>query len=56
VGERDAKKPKESSESNGESNTSGREWLKTFSTMKFGLPKHIKPVDGPRHGTVRATL
>jgi len=54
MGERDAKKLRESSESDGESNTSGREWLKTFSTMKVRPPKHIKPTAGPRHGTLGA--
>jgi len=54
VGERDAKKLRESSESGGESNTSGRELLKMFSTMKVGPPKHIKPVAELRHGTLGA--
>ena len=40
MGERDAKKLRESSESNGESNMSRREWLKTFSTMKVRPPKN----------------
>ena len=51
VGERDSKKPRESSEGNGESNMSGRELLKTFSPMKFRPPKHIKPAAGLRQGT-----
>ena len=51
MGERNARKLRESSKSDGESNMSRREWLKTFSTMKFGLPKHIKTVAGLRHGT-----
>src|SRR5882724_3416576 len=51
VGERDSKKLRESSKSNGESDMSRREWLRTFSTMKVRLPKHIKPVAGLRQGT-----
>ena len=41
--EKDAKKLRESSESDEEGNESGREWLMKFSTMKVGPPKHVKP-------------
>ena len=54
--ERGAKKLRESSESNGESNMSGKEWLRTFSTMKVGPLKHIKPVAKLRHATSGARL
>ena len=46
--ERDAKKMRESSESEGEGDESGREWLTKFSTMKVGPQKHIKPVTEPK--------
>jgi len=41
--ERGVQKLKESSKSEEESNTSRREWLKKFSTMKVGPPQHLKP-------------
>ena len=39
---RGAKKLRDSSESE-ESNASRKEWLKNFSTMKVGPPRHAKP-------------
>ena len=50
------KKPRESSKSEGESNTSGRKWLKKFSTMKVEPPKHIKPAAKLRHASSGAKL
>jgi len=41
---RDMKNMEDSSESKGEGDESGREWLNKFSTMKVGLPKHTKPM------------
>ena len=41
--EKGAKKPRDSSESKEESNASRKEWLKNFSTMKVGPPRHAKP-------------
>ena len=38
-----AKKPRDSSESEEESNASGKEWLRHFSTMKVGPLRHAKP-------------
>jgi len=43
---RGAKKPRYSIKS--EENMSGKEWLKNFSTMKVGHPRHIKPEAKPR--------
>ena len=40
---RGAKKPRDSSEGKEERNTSGKEWLRNFSTMKVGPPRHAKP-------------
>jgi len=39
---RGSKKPRDSSESEEESNMSGKEWLRNFSTMKVGPPRHVK--------------
>ena len=44
MGKRGTKKLRESSESDEESNASGKEWLRSFSTMKVGPPRHIKPM------------
>ena len=53
---RGAKKLRESSESEEESNMSRKEWLKTFSTMKVRPPRHIKHVDLPRQASLGAKL
>jgi len=37
-----AKKLRDSSESEEERNTSGKEWLRNFGTMKVGPPRHVK--------------
>ena len=42
---RGAKKPRDSSESKEESNMSRKEWLRNFSTMKVGPPRHAKPAE-----------
>jgi len=44
VKEKGMGKLEESSRSDEENHASGREWLNKFSTMKVGLPKHIKPM------------
>ena len=54
--ERGAKKPRESSKSEEESNMSGREWLKKFNTIKVRLPWHLKPVVEKRHPSSGAKL
>jgi len=54
--ERGVKKSRERSESEEESNTSGREWLKKFSTMKVGPPWHLKPVAELRCSSLGAKL
>jgi len=46
--ERGVKKPRKSSKSKRERKASRREWLKTFSTMKVGLPKQAKPTMEPK--------
>jgi len=43
MGKRGTKKPRDSSESDEESNVSGKEWLRNFSMMKVGPPRHVKP-------------
>jgi len=45
---RGAKKPRDSSESEEESNASRKEWLRNFSTMKVGPPRHVKHAAEPR--------
>jgi len=54
--ERGVKTPRESSEIEEESNVSGREWLKTFITMKVGLPRHIKLMAELRQASLGAKL
>jgi len=39
---RGTKKLRDSSKSEEESNARGKEWLRNFSTMKVGSPRHIK--------------
>jgi len=51
-----AKKPRDSSESEEESNTSGKEWLRNFSTMKVGPPRHAKPAAEPRQASLGAKV
>src|SRR5882724_13037399 len=43
MGKRGTKKLRDSSKSDEESNTSGKEWLRNFSMMKVGPPRHVKP-------------
>ena len=45
---RGTKKPRDSSESEEESNVIRKEWLRNFSTMKVGPPRHAKPAAEPR--------
>src|SRR5882724_9921400 len=45
---RGAKKLRDSSESEEESNVSGKEWLRNFSTMKVGPLRHAKPAESRR--------
>ena len=48
--EKDVQRLGESSESEGEGEESGREWLSKFSTLKVPpLPMHIKPAMGPKN-------
>src|SRR5882724_5300257 len=50
-----AKKLKDSSESE-ESNVSGKDWLRNFSTMKVGPPRHSKPAAEPRQASLGAKV
>jgi len=53
---RGAKKLRDSRESKEESNASGKEWLKNFSTMKVGPPRHAKPAAKPRQASLGAKV
>jgi len=53
---RGAKKPRDSSESKEESNMSRKEWLRNFSTMKVGPPRHAKPAAKPRQASQGAKV
>ena len=44
MGKRGTKKLRNSSKSDEESNVSGKEWLRSFSMMKVGPPRHVKPM------------
>ena len=51
-----AKKLRDSSKSKEESNASGNEWLRNFSTMKVGPPRHIKHVAKLRQSSPGAKM
>jgi len=51
-----AKKPRHSSESKEERNASGKEWLRNFSTMKVGPPRHAKPAAELRQTSLGAKV
>ena len=46
---------RESSESDEESDVSGKDWLARFSTMKVGPPRHIKATKGATNATATPT-
>src|SRR5882724_4552687 len=48
MGKRGTKKPGNSSKSDEESRANGKEWLRSFSTMKVGPPRHVKPTAEPK--------
>ena len=51
-----AKKPRDSSETEEESNASGKEWMRNFSTMKVSPPRHVKHAAEPRQASLGAKL
>jgi len=51
-----AKKPRDSSESEEERNASRKEWLRNFSTMKVGPPRHVKHAAEPRQASLGAKV
>ena len=53
---RGAKKPRESSKSEEESNVSRKEWMRNFSTMKVGPPRYIKHVVELRQASLGAKV
>src|SRR5882724_2089686 len=55
VGKTGAKNLRESSKSEEESNASRKEWLRNFSTMKVGPPRHAKPAK-PRRASPGAKV
>jgi len=51
-----AKNPRDSSESEEESNVSRKEWLRHFSTMKVSPLRHAKPAAEPRRASLGAKV
>jgi len=53
---RGAKELRDSIKSEEESNASGKEWLRNFSTMKVSPPRHVKHVAKPRPASLGAKV